>query len=204
MKAFNLLLVLPVMAVAEPRALIIGDSISIGYMEPVRELAKGMFDVQHNPGNATHSARGVEMIEQWVASPQPWSLIHFNFGLHDLRRMDTGKHQIPIDAYEANLRKIVAVLKKTGAHLVWASTTPVPKGDLNPPRSDADVVAYNAVARKIMDENGIDILDLYSLALPRLGEIQRAVNVHFTEAGSAELARYVVDFWRLVSKRSAR
>ena len=200
MKHSTLLLMASFAMAAQPRALIIGDSISIGYMEPVRALAKEMYDVHHNPGNAAHTGRGVEMVEKWVGSG-PWSLIHFNFGLHDLRRMEDGKHQIAIDAYEANLRKIVAVLKKTGARLVWASTTPVPKGNLSPPRSDADVVAYNAVARKIMDQNGIDILDLYSLALPRLGEIQRAVNVHFTEEGSAELARHVVDFWRLVSKR---
>jgi acyl-CoA thioesterase-1 len=80
----------------------------------------------------------------------------------------------------------------------------VPKGNVNPPRSDADVVAYNAVAKKVMEENGIDILDLYSLALPRLGQIQRAINVHFTDEGSAELAKHVVDFWRLVSARPSR
>ena len=53
------------------------------------------------------------------------------------------------------------------------------------------MVAYNAVAKKIMDENGIAIDDLYAFALPRLKEIQQPVNVHFTPAGSKLLAGQV-------------
>jgi lysophospholipase L1-like esterase len=52
-------------------------------------------------------------------------------------------------------------------------------------------VGYNAVAKRIMDENGIRIDDLYHFALPRLGEIQRPANVHFTPEGSKVLARAV-------------
>ena len=42
-----------------------------------------------------------------------------------------------------------------------------------------------------MDENGIRIDDLYTFALPRLGEIQRPANVHFTPQGSKVLAEQV-------------
>jgi acyl-CoA thioesterase-1 len=60
-----------------------------------------------------------------------------------------------------------------------------------PPRKPEDVVAYNAAALRVMQENGVAIDDLYAFALPRLKEIQRPVNVHFTDAGSEALAAQV-------------
>jgi acyl-CoA thioesterase-1 len=42
-----------------------------------------------------------------------------------------------------------------------------------------------------MNKHGVIINDLYSFALPRLDEIQRPKNVHFTEAGSELLAEQV-------------
>ena len=41
------------------RILIIGDSISIGYTQPLKELFKGEAEVHHNPGNAQHSGHGL-------------------------------------------------------------------------------------------------------------------------------------------------
>jgi acyl-CoA thioesterase-1 len=175
-----------------PRVLLIGDSISMGYTEPVRKLLAGKCNVHRIPENGGPTIRGVEKLEKWLGSGH-WDVIHFNFGLHDLRLMDTGKHQVALADYEANLRKIVARLKATGARVVWASTTPVPEAKLTPPRSPADVIAYNAAARRVMEENGIPIDDLYAFALPRLAEIQRPANVHFTDAGYAALAKPVAD-----------
>ncbi len=172
-----------------PRVLLIGDSISIGYMLPVRAALAGKANVHRPAENCGPTIRGLERLDAWLA-PGRWDVIHFNFGLHDLR-LDNGKHQVPLDQYEQNLRTIVARLKKTGATLIWCSTTPVPETS-TPPRKNSDVMAYNDVARKVMDEAGISrIDDLYSFALPRLGEIQRPSNVHFTPEGSKVLASQV-------------
>jgi len=84
----------------------------------------------------------------------------------------------------------VRQLKATGAKLIWATTTPVPEG-VSPPRKDSDVLAYNAIAAKIMEENKIAVNDLYGFALPKLTEVQQPANVHFTPQGSQVLARQV-------------
>ena len=81
-----------------------------------------------------------------------------------------------------NLKEIVKVLKGTGAALIWASTTPVPEGVRG--RKNEEVIAYNAVARRLMAANGIPVDDLYSFALPQLNRIQRPGNVHFAAEGS--------------------
>jgi len=173
-----------------PCVLLIGDSISIGYTVSTRELLKGKANVHRIPTNGGPTTNGLKNLDQWLGTKK-WDVIQFNWGLHDLRFMDDGKHQVPIGQYEKKLRELVARLKQTGAKLIWASTTPVPEGNLNPPRKNSDVAAYNAVAKKIMAENGIPIDDLYTFALPRLKEIQLKENVHFTPEGYRALAGQV-------------
>jgi acyl-CoA thioesterase-1 len=180
-----------------PKVLIIGDSISIGYFKPLQEQLKDVAVVTHNEGNAQHTAYGLKNLEKWLDNTR-WDVIHFNFGLHDLKYVDergrnasveTGKQQIPIDQYEQNLDQIVERLQKTGAKLIFATTTPVPDGTGF--RAKGDGAIYNRAAEEVMKKYGVQIDDLYSFALPRLKEIQRESNVHFTQKGSEQLAEQV-------------
>jgi acyl-CoA thioesterase-1 len=176
-----------------PRVLLIGDSISMGYTLPVREKLQQTANVHRIPTNGGPTTRGVESIDAWLGD-EDWDLIHFNWGLHDLKIMDDGKHQVPLPQYKRNLRILVQRLKQTGAQLIWCSTTPVPKvadGELRPPRRWQDVIAYNEAAAGVMHDHDIPINDLYAFALPRLAEIQRPKNVHFTQEGSNQLAEKV-------------
>ena len=105
-----------------PRVLIIGDSISIGYMDPLVEILKGKAVVDHNEGNAQHSGYGLENLDAWLGTTH-WDVIHFNFGLHDLKYVDdSGKNvkskeaghlQVSVVQYRKNLERIVKRLKKT-------------------------------------------------------------------------------------------
>jgi len=185
---------------ALPRVLLIGDSISIGYTVATRERLKGIANVHRIPTNGGPTIRGLEKTKEWLGEGQ-WDVIHFNWGLHDLKFMEDGKRQVPLDAYRKNLTKLVKILKTTKARLIWASTTPVPEGGVKPVRHPEDVVRYNAVAKKIADANKILIDDLYAFALPRLKEIQRPVNVHFTNKGSKALARQVAKHIKTVLKK---
>ena len=174
-----------------PRVLLIGDSISIGYTLPTRELLKGKVNVHRIATNGGPTTKGLGQIDQWFGDSK-WDVIHFNWGLHDLKHID-GKQQVPLEQYQQNLAKLVARLKQTGATLIWASTTPVPDAKVNPHRTDADVQAYNAAAAKIMKQHGVATDDLYSHTKPQLEKIQRPANVHFTPEGSKVLAQQVAD-----------
>ncbi len=173
-----------------PRVLIIGDSISIGYTIPLRWLLLGEANVHRIPENGGPTIRGLESLDRWLGANK-WHVIHFNWGLHDLKMDRAGKRQVPLEQYKRNLAALVARLKATGARLIWAATTPVPEGNLTPPRKNSDVIAYNEAAREIMEKNGVAIDDLYAAALPRLEEIQLPENVHFTRQGYEFLARAV-------------
>ncbi len=173
-----------------PRVLLIGDSISMGYTLPARKLLEKKANVHRVPENGGPTINGLQKIDKWLGDGK-WDVIHFNWGLHDLKLDEQGKQQVPLDQYEKNLRELVKKLKATKAKLIWASTTLVPEGKLSPPRKNSDVEAYNALAKKIMEENGVAINDLYAFALPKLDKLQRPVNVHFTTEGSQALAEQV-------------
>src|SRR5262249_9056899 len=106
-----------------PRVLLIGDSISIGYTPPARKLLAGTANVPRIPTNGGPTINGLKNLDKWLGDGK-WDVIHFNWGLHDLRTDEKGKHQVPLDEYEKNLRTLVKRLKATKAKLIWASTTP--------------------------------------------------------------------------------
>jgi arylsulfatase len=171
-----------------PRVLLIGDSISMGYTLPVRKLLAGKANLHRIPTNGGPTTNGLANLQKWLGDGK-WDVIHFNWGLHDLKLIDN-KHQVPIDDYEKNLRELVTQLKATNAKLIWCSTTPVPDGASIRNREDGP--KYNTVAKKIMDELQVPIDDLYEFALPQLDKIQLKENVHFSPAGSEVLAQQVV------------
>lgn len=185
-----------------PRVLLLGDSISIGYTFAVRELLEKEANVQRAPTNCGPTSRGLEQLEAWLGE-KPWDVIHFNFGLHDLKYMnrkgqlvdvEQGAQQIPPEQYAENLRKLVERLKQTDAVLIFATTTPVPEGAKG--RIPGDEVRYNRIAKEIMQEEGILVNDLYTFAEPKLHDIQLPANVHFTPEGSRVLAEAVAEHIR--------
>lgn len=192
---------------ALPNVLLLGDSISIGYTLRVREMLQGKANVYRpmqpdgiRPLNCEGTRLGVRRLDDWLGDRE-WAVIHFNWGLHDLRqvgRVDGRPDGEPIlqsdlETYRRNLRQLTQTLQNTGARLIFATTTPVPAGVDQPPRNPEDPPRYNATALEIMREHSVAVNDLYSLVLPRLEELQQPRNVHFTEAGHDVLARAVAD-----------
>jgi acyl-CoA thioesterase-1 len=173
-----------------PRVLLIGSSVSVGYTLPVRARLAGVANVHRIPGMAGTTANILPHLDGWLGDSR-WDVIHFTFGLRDPTRLEDGTLAVPLAEFERNVRRIVERLKATGAKLVWAPATPVPRDDLKPVRKTEDVLAYNAAARAIMTANAVAVNDLYAFALPRLKELQRPDNVHFTEAGSEALGAEV-------------
>ncbi|MEQ1859770.1 MAG: SGNH/GDSL hydrolase family protein [Chthoniobacteraceae bacterium] len=174
-----------------PRVLLIGDSISMGYTSPVRAALAGKANIHRIPQNGGPTKNGVANIEKWLGAGK-WDVIHFNWGIHDLKIMPDGKRQVEPGDYEKNLRTLVARLKSTGAKLIWATTTPIPDGELVPPRAFGKVPEYNAIAARVMTENGVATDDLNTAITPHLAEFQNPKDVHYKPEGSAFLAKQVV------------
>lgn len=173
-----------------PRVLLIGDSISMGYTLPVRKLLGGKANVHRIPTNGGPTKNGVANIDKWLGNGK-WDVIHFNWGIHDLKYMPDTKRQVEPEDYEKNLRTLVTKLKGTGAKLIWASTTPIPDGELNPPRRFGQVKEYNDIAAKVMSDNGVRTNDLNAHITPEFDRLHTPKDLHYTREGSEFLAKKV-------------
>ena len=184
-----------------PKALLIGDSISIGYTPHVVVALKGKVEVIHHRGNAQHTGTGLKMLDRWVGKTQ-WDVIHFNWGLWDLcyrhpqskpqgrRDKKRGTLTTPLEQYEKNLDQLASRLKKTKAKLIWAHTSTVPEGEDGRKVGDDD--KYNEVAARVMKKHGIRINDLNSLTDDFPTELfVKPGDVHYKSEGSKKIGQAV-------------
>jgi acyl-CoA thioesterase-1 len=200
---------------ALPNVLIVGDSISISYTPGVRDLLQGKANVfrpvmydsvkqKYTFENGGDTEKGLRRIKDWlsVQGTTKWDVIHFNWGLHDLKRISKEKGNesddpsvppvVPVEKYRENLEQLVTIMKSTGAVLIFGTTTPYVEGVL-PCRIPEDAIRYNEAAREVMKKHGVVVNDLYSAVLPHLGKLQQPVNVHFKPEGAVFLAEKVAD-----------
>ena len=184
-----------------PHVLLLGDSISIGYTEPVRQALRGTCTVHRPNANCGDTISGLANIEAWVGD-RIWDLVHFNWGLHDLcyrhpeatvygnRDKVHGKISVEPVAYKSNLEKLVRAIGHKAKRLVWASTTYIPDAEAG--RHQGDEVRYNAIANEVMEKNGIPTDDLYALTQGLPSEMFTCPgDVHYTRDGYHRIAKTV-------------
>jgi acyl-CoA thioesterase-1 len=182
-----------------PHVLIIGDSISIGYTLPTRALLQGKVNLHRIPTNGGPTIKGLSEIDKWLGK-RKWDLIHFNWGLHDLKYMGKdgtnlvpkekgGVVQVPLADYEKNLEKLVIRMKKSAKQLVWRNTTPIPPG--SKARYVGDSVKYNDAAARVMKKLKIPTLDLFTPSMKNMKEWMKKADVHYYPHGSQALAEII-------------
>jgi acyl-CoA thioesterase-1 len=189
-----------------PRVLVVGDSISMNYHEAAKAALKGIANYYRIEGNGGPSDRGVVCMELWLGDYKQkglqWDLIQFNHGLHDLKQVydeatgTYGAYQVGLEEYQANLEKEIAIMKKTGARLVWCSTTPVPDNSHGKwdngtfgRRKDEDLVFNKAAAEVIRRHPEIRVNDLNGYIRNSAGfdHWRKGTDVHFWGREEQEL-----------------
>ncbi|OGV53377.1 MAG: hypothetical protein A2X49_04285 [Lentisphaerae bacterium GWF2_52_8] len=112
-----------------PSVLVIGDSISLGYTPILRQALKGKANVFHPPTNCGSGSMHKDNLHRWLGvfteSDRKWDVITFNFGHWDSKDSK--------EEYLKNLQNDIDLLTKTGAKLIWVTTTPVNYGNNLPP-----------------------------------------------------------------------
>ncbi len=180
------------------RVILIGDSIRMGYL-PVVRAAMTEAEVWGPSDNCETSRKILAHLPEWVLEQTP-DIIHFNCGLHDLRRLfdPPAETQVPLDEYSRNIDAIITTIKRyTAAQMIWATTTPVNEVNhhRNKPfdRFEADVRAFNAAARAVADHHGLPVNDLYATVMAAgRDRLLVADGVHYTDEGSRILGAAVV------------
>ena len=140
-------------------------------------------NVHRAPENWGPTANGLKKLDVRLGEGK-WDVIHFNFGIHD--------RATPPADYEQRLEKIVARLQKTGAKLIWASTTPIPEKR----REEADPRIHRRAQRHrraCHGKHGIAVDDLFTFITPHLATAQNPNDVHFTSKGYELLGGQVAE-----------
>lgn len=192
-----------------PKALILGDSISIGYTPMVTEMLHGTVTVSRPRANCGSTEAGIKSLDKWLGEKN-WQVIHFNWGLHDLcyrhpqskvqgnRDKVNGTQAVAPEVYRKNLEQLVVMLKKTNAKLIFATTTVVPPGEAG--RHVGDDRKYNEIALQVMAQHDIQVNDLHHTSAAFSEDMFVGPgNVHFTKAGSRKLAEQVAEAIKLAA-----
>ncbi|MCF6176785.1 MAG: SGNH/GDSL hydrolase family protein [Victivallaceae bacterium] len=161
-----------------PRVLLIGDSISRAYTLHTRKRLAGKVNLHRAPANCGSTGTGLRKLDVWLGDGH-WDLIYFNFGIHN--RNSNPK------IYARDLDKIIARLKKTGAKLVWAQSTPLSGTKYKA----GSMVKLNAVAGKIMKKHNIPVSNLYRPAREVQEKYQTADGCHYADKGYRYISKFV-------------
>jgi hypothetical protein len=138
--------------------LVVGDSISLGYLPSLTSALGGEWEVTHAPSfsgsdNNDNVNWHSHCLEGWLGTqPARWDAVTFNAGLHDLAYEDN--EHLSAASYGVLLYGVASRLAAAlapAARIVWMRTTPVPTDPpanctLIPGRLEVDVQRYNAVA----------------------------------------------------------
>jgi hypothetical protein len=172
---------------SKPRVLFIGNSISRGYYPTVSAKLSGVANCDRYATSRSIEDPALFSETRMAMANYHHAVIHFNNGLH-------GWH-LTNEQYEKGLRKYVKFLeskKSKGCRLIYSLTTPYPSkepGQKLDPVKNQVVIDRNRIARKIMEENNIPVIDLYGLMEPELEKYSGSKgNVHYNNEGYERLA----------------
>ena len=167
-----------------PNVLLLGDSITRGYYEPVEALLVGKANVYLF---ATSAAVGADMLPEQIRAYRKmvgirFVLVHLNNGMHGRSYSDA--------EYRAGYPKFLATVQSLwpSARCIVATTTPVRIDDDDSP-ANAHIVARNSIANEYAVKAGCRIDDQHALMLQH--QDLHDGNVHYTDAGARVQAEQV-------------
>lgn len=141
----------------------------MNYQAAVSDALKGKATVSAPKDNCKHTVYMLENLESWLTGQENAQVIHLNVGLHDMfLESKTGKPRHTLEMYEKNLRAIFEKLDQlSDAAVIFALTTAVnekqqaeSEGYGRVVRRNEDIEIYNAKARAVAAEMGIQVNDL--------------------------------------------
>lgn len=163
-----------------PRVLLIGDSICNGYQPLVcKELAGTAYVAFWASSKCVTDPSYLRQLSFFL-DEYDYAVIHFNNGLHSLVTD-------PRD-WETCLRAAVKLLKAKarGAKLIWCSSTP-----LKDSARTAKARELNAIAARVMADEGIPTDDLFALLDPLDRETHWGDTYHFRDEAKSIQAKAV-------------
>ena len=188
------------------KIMLLGDSIRLYTEEATRAKLGADFEVYGPRDNGRFAAYTFNALRAYlVECPDP-DIIHWNNGLWDCATPYDDGVMTPLDVYLDYLDRIHRMLAKTGATIIFATSTPTrpEKETISVPRSmrhfNTDIERFNRAAAEMLSAKGVLINDLYPVVYPHLYEYINGEDfIHPTEAGVDAISTAVADFIRKIA-----
>ena len=109
------------------KALLLGDSIRMGYDDMVRGLLAGRAEVLYDPeDNGRFAAYTLWQANQLLRAHGPVDVVHWNNGYWDMNIESPMREPIhPIPEYQHFLRRILGLCRSCGAQVIFATAPPL-------------------------------------------------------------------------------
>ncbi len=180
--------------------LLIGDSIRMFYREEVQKQLGEEYTVYAPEENCRFSSYVLNSLRRWLPQFPTPDIIHFNAGLWDTAILypEDGCFTDK-DSYVKQMVRVLRELKKTGAKVIFSTSTPVSDakvsfpGPMPPAHRNEDIMAYNAAVLEAYQDEDIIINDLFSLMYPEREAYLSDDMIHPNEAGVCLLGTAVAD-----------
>ena len=172
------------------KILLLGDSIRLNYMPMVCKNLYGRAEVYGPEDNCRYAKYTLWCLGDWLklcgGAPD---VVHWNNGIWDITKYNGYELFTPVEEYIETLGRILRDLQKTGAHIIFATSTPV--RDQNPSQATIDIESYNSRAVHFMQTKGIEINDLNALVRPHLDEYICDDYTHLSKEGIKQVGNRV-------------
>ena len=173
------------------RVMLVGDSIRMNYCPVVYMKLSEFCEVVYPEENSRFAKYTLCEFGHWVEKYGIPDIIHWNNGLWDVFRYD-GEHILtPLDDYLADMKRVYARMKQTGAKIIFATSTPTSPYDTD--RRQEDIVEYNKAITDWLKTKDVEINDLYSFLKPHVFEYISEDSVHLNKYGVREVGNRVVE-----------
>ncbi|MBE5743730.1 MAG: SGNH/GDSL hydrolase family protein [Clostridiales bacterium] len=182
------------------KVLLIGDSIRMFYQgEAIKNLGSD-YEVYAPRENCRFSSYLLNSVRFYLDEFETPDIIHFNCGLWDTAILykEDGCF-IGIGEYVKNVKSILRELKKTGAKIIFATTTPVANekanliGPMPPAHKNSDIIKYNSAVLELLKNDDVIVNDLFLLLNDKKEEYLSEDMIHPNENGVKLLGKAVAD-----------
>ena len=187
------------------KVLLLGDSIRMGYEEYVKEYLDGQCQVYYDAqDNGRFAFYTLWQANQFFRHEGKFDVVHWNNGYWDMNIEPPMEEPLcPVEDYVHLLHRIIREIRRNGAKIIFATTTPILRSGsaADNTGTGADAIAYNdqwvqtynAAAVKVMEEEGVTVNDLYALCKEDPNYYKCEDLLHLTEEGYRRCARQTAD-----------
>ena len=174
------------------KVLLVGDSIRMSYNAAVTELLRGKADVWGPDDNCRFAKYTLWEINNWMGmggKGKP-DIIHWNNGIWDTFRISGDVEPFTgIDEYVRDMLAVLNEMKRSGAEIIFATTTPV-REQLTATNTER-IKEYNRAMLEALSTEQVVINDLFSVIARDTDGYIGEDFLHLNEKGVDAAARAV-------------